>query len=738
MKRSSGRTNDTPRSPVSVNKSSRQIETSVASKRQLQQAKTQTLQKTARHTSFSTSQEQQDDHSKKSHEPLIVVKKEPLDCPDCNSCPFAGNATTSITGNIFTSCANNHEASSNSRNCTNAVPLRTIPPNTFYAVQYPQHPLMTQPNFQALQSKVQVPLSPGYAFPCEESRVGAPRISQQASVKSPVRENMEMFNNTAMMNAFVPSDDLTPLRQNRYSYLWMRRRFPHYFHLLHEQQQQQQQQQEQRKHQKQHPTVQQHHPLMQQQQHVQQHYPPMQQKQQPQQYVQQHYPPMQLKQQPQQCVTQHRQHHSLTQRQKRPIQRPLQCVQQHQPSMQLQQQPQQYVQQQHPPMQQEQQALQCVTQHRQHRSPTQRQQPVQQPSQCVQQQHPSMQQEQQPHLYVTQHRQYSPTQPQPQSMQLQPEQYLQQQQQQQQNHPLMQQGKQQKGQDPNIPKQKHQQQEPQGYLQTLQNFTETIQMYPEVKKLQHQGRATIFQTPEPDAFTSSSSNIITTISGVVAKDTADAVSLGVGDSNFIYLQHPQPDLSVPRGTVENETVGKSGQQHLSTKRSTNVMLLTPPTTPLSLALSGVSYNRGNDADTASMLTTVASSTQNATVLLKANEMASQKQQWKTTPNLSVPPPPVVSVTLVRRNVVMSWSMTNVPLTPIAKYELFSYLLEDRARSEGDPWRHVGTLTAMPLPMACSLTEFEPGMTYYFSVRAVDIYGCKGKLSPPCKVTITVD
>ena len=100
---------------------------------------------------------------------------------------------------------------------------------------------MTQPNFQALQSKVQVPLSPGYAFSCEESRVSAPRISQQASVKCPVRENTEMLNDTALMNAFVPSDDLTPLRQNRYSYLWMGRRFPHYFHLLHEQQQQQQQ-----------------------------------------------------------------------------------------------------------------------------------------------------------------------------------------------------------------------------------------------------------------------------------------------------------------------------------------------------------------------------------------------------------------------------------------------------------------------------------------------------------------
>ena len=182
LKRSSGRTNDTPRSPVSVSKSSGQIETSVASKRQFQQTKTQTLHKTARQTSLSTSQEQQDDHSKKSHEPLIVVKKEPLDYPDCNSCPFAGNATTSITGNTFASCANNHEASSNPRNCANAVPLRTIPPNPSYAVQYPQHPLMTQPNFQALQSKVQVPLSPGYAFPYEESRVSAPRISQQASV----------------------------------------------------------------------------------------------------------------------------------------------------------------------------------------------------------------------------------------------------------------------------------------------------------------------------------------------------------------------------------------------------------------------------------------------------------------------------------------------------------------------------------------------------------------------------
>ena len=48
-------------------------------------------------------------------------------------------------------------------------------------------------------------------------------------------------------------------------------------------------------------------------------------------------------------------------------------------------------------------------------------------------------------------------------------------------------------------------------------------------------------------------------------------------------------------------------------------------------------------------------------------------------------------------------------------------------------QQVGDVKALPLPMACTLTQFQDGNKYYFTVRAVDQYGRCGTYSDASEI-----
>ncbi|XP_046899633.1 activating transcription factor 7-interacting protein 1 isoform X2 [Hypomesus transpacificus] len=103
---------------------------------------------------------------------------------------------------------------------------------------------------------------------------------------------------------------------------------------------------------------------------------------------------------------------------------------------------------------------------------------------------------------------------------------------------------------------------------------------------------------------------------------------------------------------------------------------------------------------------------------------------------SLPQQPQLKLARVQsqNGIVLSWCVSETDRTcaTVDSYHLYAYHM-DNCAANGQAlqhWKKIGEVKALPLPMACTLTQFVSGSTYYFAVRARDIYGRFGPFCEP--------
>ena len=106
--------------------------------------------------------------------------------------------------------------------------------------------------------------------------------------------------------------------------------------------------------------------------------------------------------------------------------------------------------------------------------------------------------------------------------------------------------------------------------------------------------------------------------------------------------------------------------------------------------------------------------------------------WK-----KLPPRPTLKISRLKSGIVLSWNMDVIPTehAAVSSYQIYAYQ-EGSAAVQSGLWKKVGDVKALPLPMACTLTQFTKGNKYHFAVRAQDVHTRVGTYSEPQSIALT--
>lgn len=103
-----------------------------------------------------------------------------------------------------------------------------------------------------------------------------------------------------------------------------------------------------------------------------------------------------------------------------------------------------------------------------------------------------------------------------------------------------------------------------------------------------------------------------------------------------------------------------------------------------------------------------------------------------------PAQPTLKISCTNAGIVLSWevrSQGGLDHGPTKCYQIYAYQ-EGNQPPNSSLWKKVGDVKALPLPMACTLTQFTRGNKYHFSVRAQDFYNRVSLFSEPQSITLS--
>ena len=102
----------------------------------------------------------------------------------------------------------------------------------------------------------------------------------------------------------------------------------------------------------------------------------------------------------------------------------------------------------------------------------------------------------------------------------------------------------------------------------------------------------------------------------------------------------------------------------------------------------------------------------------------------------MPAKPSLKINRKGAGIVLSWNLafTQTHAT-IVTYQLYAYQESGAQVPDTSLWKKVGDVKALPLPMACTLTQFQAGNKYHFAVRANDCHNRLGPFSDPQNITL---
>ncbi|XP_068583020.1 activating transcription factor 7-interacting protein 1 isoform X2 [Cebidichthys violaceus] len=180
-------------------------------------------------------------------------------------------------------------------------------------------------------------------------------------------------------------------------------------------------------------------------------------------------------------------------------------------------------------------------------------------------------------------------------------------------------------------------------------------------------------------------------------------------------QRPNPVISIP-----NSVAARSSPQS-NQSASSNPQLT-------------VHHRPPQDSPMKPRPVTTSTPTRSSSVVLPPLPAAAAPSRLPPEAERSSPPQqPQLKLVPSQTGIVLSWCVAETDRTcaAVESYHLYAFHQDNSSSSAAQQhWKKIGEVNALPLPMACTLTQFQSGSTYHFAVRAKDIHGRFGSFCEP--------